>query len=164
MPSQTTKGYPYPVGTDRVSEGDNAIQALAEAINGDALFTKATTLGHSVTGGVATDISWNAAAPNGCALTKTSATVWTVTLAGLYVVTGCAFTTGFQPVGQRAYMQVNAGPITNRQGFDGENTTSPTVVAALVAGDQIKFQVFPAASTSIAAGTGLLHVARLGRS
>ena len=31
MGSVTAKGYPYPVGTDRVSDGDNAIQALATA-------------------------------------------------------------------------------------------------------------------------------------
>jgi hypothetical protein len=33
MGSQTAKGYPYPVGTDRVADGDNAIQALAEAVD-----------------------------------------------------------------------------------------------------------------------------------
>jgi L-aminopeptidase/D-esterase-like protein len=33
MGSQTAKGYPYPIGTDRVMDGDNAIQALAEAID-----------------------------------------------------------------------------------------------------------------------------------
>lgn len=30
MPSATTHGYPFPVGTDRVMDGDNAIQALAQ--------------------------------------------------------------------------------------------------------------------------------------
>lgn len=34
MGSQTALGYPYPTGTDRVMDGDNAIQALAEAVNG----------------------------------------------------------------------------------------------------------------------------------
>lgn len=33
MGATTTKGYPYPVGTDRVMDGDNAIQALAEAVD-----------------------------------------------------------------------------------------------------------------------------------
>jgi hypothetical protein len=33
MGSQTPHGYPYPVGTDRVMDGDNAIQALAEAVD-----------------------------------------------------------------------------------------------------------------------------------
>jgi hypothetical protein len=33
MGSQTAKGYPYPVGSDRVMDGDNAIQALAEAVD-----------------------------------------------------------------------------------------------------------------------------------
>lgn len=39
MGSTTTNGLPYPVGTDRVMDGDNAIQALAEAIDTKALFT-----------------------------------------------------------------------------------------------------------------------------
>src|SRR5262245_8593149 len=29
----TTKGFPYPVGTDRVMDGDDAIKALAEAVD-----------------------------------------------------------------------------------------------------------------------------------
>jgi hypothetical protein len=33
MPANTTHGYPYPVGTDRVADGDDAIKALAEAID-----------------------------------------------------------------------------------------------------------------------------------
>jgi len=33
MPSTTPKfAFPYPVGTDRVTDGDNAIQALAERV------------------------------------------------------------------------------------------------------------------------------------
>lgn len=34
MGSQTAKGYPYPLGTDRVMDGDDAIKALAEAVDG----------------------------------------------------------------------------------------------------------------------------------
>lgn len=34
MGSTTTDGLPYPVGTDRVMDGDNAMQALAEALTG----------------------------------------------------------------------------------------------------------------------------------
>jgi len=30
MPSQTAHGYPYPLGTDRVMDGDDSIKALAE--------------------------------------------------------------------------------------------------------------------------------------
>ena len=33
MGSTTKKGLPYPIGTDRVMDGDNAIQALAEAVD-----------------------------------------------------------------------------------------------------------------------------------
>lgn len=30
MPATTTRGFPYPVGTDRVMDGDDAIRSLAE--------------------------------------------------------------------------------------------------------------------------------------
>lgn len=33
MATQTAHGFPYPVGTDRVMDGDNAMQALAEKID-----------------------------------------------------------------------------------------------------------------------------------
>lgn len=33
MPANTPKGYPYPLGTDRVMDGDNAIHDLATAID-----------------------------------------------------------------------------------------------------------------------------------
>jgi len=33
MGSATPKGYPYPVGTDRVMDGDDAIKALATAVD-----------------------------------------------------------------------------------------------------------------------------------
>lgn len=33
MGSQTAHGFPYPVGTDLLADGDNAIQALAEAVD-----------------------------------------------------------------------------------------------------------------------------------
>ena len=32
MPANTSLGYPYPVGTDRVADGDDAIHALASAV------------------------------------------------------------------------------------------------------------------------------------
>ncbi len=33
MPANTAKGYPYPLGTDRLMDGDNAIAALAAAVD-----------------------------------------------------------------------------------------------------------------------------------
>jgi hypothetical protein len=33
MANTNPYGFPYPIGTDRVMDGDNAIQALAEAVN-----------------------------------------------------------------------------------------------------------------------------------
>jgi hypothetical protein len=48
MGSQTTHGFPYPVGTDRVMDGDNAMQALAQ-------YTDDYFLGSS---GILTDTGW----------------------------------------------------------------------------------------------------------
>lgn len=36
MTGTSAKGYPYPTGTDRVMDGDNAIQALAEKVDSAA--------------------------------------------------------------------------------------------------------------------------------
>ena len=33
MPATTPKGYPYPLGTDRVMDGDDAIASLANAVD-----------------------------------------------------------------------------------------------------------------------------------
>lgn len=33
MPANTPRGYPYPVGTDRVMDGDDSIKALATAVD-----------------------------------------------------------------------------------------------------------------------------------
>jgi hypothetical protein len=33
MPANTAKGYPYPLGTDRVMDGDDAIHNLANAVD-----------------------------------------------------------------------------------------------------------------------------------
>lgn len=33
MPANTAKGYPYPLGTDRVMDGDDAIHNLATAVD-----------------------------------------------------------------------------------------------------------------------------------
>ena len=167
MGSTTSKGYPFPVGTDRVMDGDDAIRALAEAVDSDSRTSKATTLGQSLTAQANNWVSWNAAAPNECELTKTNAYTWTVTLAGIYVVSAFALTTGFQAIGARSYMQLVMGPAANawtaRASFAGENTCAPALVAPLAVGDTITFMCVPNAGTSIAAGTGILTVARLGR-
>jgi len=54
--ANTSRGYPYPVGTDRVADGDNAMQALAEKVDsqlgygicsGDAIIPAPGTAGAS---------------------------------------------------------------------------------------------------------------------
>jgi hypothetical protein len=166
MGSTTTKGYPYPVGTDRVMDGDDAIKALAEAVDSDSAFTRATTLGQTLVAATANNISWNAASPNGCELTKTSAYQWTVTVAGLYVVTAVVQLGAFQPSGTRAYIGLSAGPgVTyyQRDVMSGENTATTTMLNALAPGDQIIVTLFPNTATGTVSNAGFLHVARLGR-
>lgn len=48
MPANTPKGYPYPLGTDRVTDGDDAIHSLATAVD--------TKLGVACSGQVALNI------------------------------------------------------------------------------------------------------------
>lgn len=52
MGSATANGYPYPVGTDRVMDGDDAIKALAEAADAKAGITAAGQ--GSIVGGATT--------------------------------------------------------------------------------------------------------------
>jgi hypothetical protein len=165
--ASTIKGYPYPVGTDRVMDGDNAIQALAEAVEADACLTKAATTGQSVATNQLANVSWNAPTVNTCELTKTSASVFTVTKAGLYVVSACCITSAFSPTGQRSYAQliltVAGVQRLHRQTWMGENQTTCTIAAALGVGDTIQHTLWPVENTSIQANTGWLHVLRLGR-
>ena len=44
MPANTPRGYPYPLGTDRVMDGDDAIGSLASAVD--------TRLGVSASGSI----------------------------------------------------------------------------------------------------------------
>src|SRR5262245_739598 len=51
MPANTAKGYPYPLGTDRVMDGDDAIHNLASAID--------TKLGAQASGKVTIPVASN---------------------------------------------------------------------------------------------------------
>lgn len=165
MATTTAKGYPYPVGTDRVMDGDDAIKALAEALDADATqVTRALTTGQGpLVVNTSTPILWDAPTQNGAALTKTSTSVFTVTRAGLYVIAACAITTGFTSSGARAYEALAAGMYVSRQVFAGENQATPVLVCPLVAGDTISLNILCQSATNIAAGTGFLIVARCGR-
>lgn len=158
MPSATTRGYPFPVGTDRVMDGDDSIKALAEAVDSDACFTKAAATGQAVTASVITPVNWDAATENTCGLTKTSASVWTITKAGLYVVTSQV---SGSSQSSRGNIEVYAGASNVRVSTTGENRGGATVVARLIVGDIIRVDVFWATAASV--GFGYLNVARLAR-
>jgi len=163
MGSTTTKGYPYPVGTDRVMDGDDAIAALAQAVEADALFTAAYPNGQSVAAKTVTAFSWAAATENGCALTKTSASVWTVTAAGLYVATACIGV--FSQTG-RSFIDLYLGSRTGRAVFTSDGRGTVTMTNRLIVGDVIKSEIFTDTAQTVSAGSsgGFLTVSRLGRS
>lgn len=44
MPSATTHGYPYPLGTDRVQDGDDVIHSLADKVEAQVAATASGTV------------------------------------------------------------------------------------------------------------------------
>ena len=116
MPANTPKGYPYPLGTDRVTDGDDAIHALATAVDTRAgvgtagqrgrppspvalnvqtsvavtfpagLFTAAPSVIATAGGGAPQQ-----AACSWSAVTATGCTLWGVRLSGSAVATTIAY-------------------------------------------------------------------------
>jgi hypothetical protein len=157
------KGYPYPVGTDRVMDGDDAIRALAESLDADATrVTKATSGGQSVPSQVSAPIVWGAATVNTAGLTKTNTTDWATTVAGLYAVHVLLDVNGFQPLNARSYLIISAGGFYTKAIMLGERTIGAVTVASLPVGAVIKADAF-ASATTISAGNSTFTVARLGR-
>lgn len=97
MGSQTAHGFPYPVGTDRVMDGDNAIQALAEKI--DTLLAGMLVQGGAIPAASGTATSWSgsvtfpepfAATPLAVVITGVSSSATVV-----WMLNGTGTTTGF---------------------------------------------------------------------
>jgi hypothetical protein len=160
----TTKGYPYPEGTDRVMDGDNAIQSLAEAVDTTTAFTHALPVGQAVPATTVTAQTWQAATEDGNSLTKTSASVWTVTAAGLYVVTAAINLSASQS--GRAFLDLYVGAKVGRAVFTADSRASCTVSCRLVVGDTIHTDLYLTTGVTTPAGTGggFLTVTRVGRS
>jgi len=172
MGSTTSKGYPFPVGTDRVMDGDDAIKALAEAVDMDSRYTRATTKGQSVALNVQADIVWNAPSPNEAGLTVSSTVMFTFTVPGIYVISATFIASAFASISARAYFILSVGPNaatggvpdSNRAAWSGENTVTCTTVRRCIAGDVIKAAVLGNDEAfSVGANTGWLNVARLAR-
>lgn len=51
MPANTTHGYPYPLGTDRVMDGDDAIHNLASAVDEKLRVTASGSINVTLTAG-----------------------------------------------------------------------------------------------------------------
>lgn len=97
MGGQTVHGFPYPVGTDRVMDGDDAIKALAEKI--DTLLATDLVQGGTIAAVTSTATSWSgsvtfpvpyAGTPTSIVITGQSASATVV-----WMVNGAGATTGF---------------------------------------------------------------------
>lgn len=98
MPANTPKGYTYPVGTDRVMDGDNSIRTLAEQVD--------TNLGRAA-GGLVT------ITPSG---------------AGAATPVAVTFPAGRFTVAPYMVSNMSAGSNTDRQtGVTGVTTTGATI-------------------------------------
>jgi hypothetical protein len=101
MGSQTVHGIPYPVGSDRVMDGDNAIQALAESV--DVLFFQTANGPGNDTGWVPLNLSPGWAAVPGYALqTRRVGSFCSIRgmvkfVSGLYTGTICVIPDGMRP-------------------------------------------------------------------
>lgn len=60
MPATTARGYPYPLGTDRVADGDDSIRALAEKVDTalGAMAAGTASINHVSTGFASTTITF----------------------------------------------------------------------------------------------------------
>ena len=57
MPANTAKGYPYPLGTDRVMDGDDSIHSLASAVDTRVGVAAAGTVTTAVPSALNTQVS-----------------------------------------------------------------------------------------------------------
>lgn len=94
MSGTTTRGLPYPTGTDRVADGDNAIQSLAEAVDTSLMGRQSGTVSIAVSGTPGTGsqaITFTAgrftAAPVVVACTNSS--LWLAAVSAAPTTSGC---------------------------------------------------------------------------
>jgi hypothetical protein len=145
-------------------DGDDVIRSLAEAVEGDALFSHSLASGHSIPAGTVTGIGWAVPSENECALAKLNLYQWQVTVPGLYVVTVATSLSPSQT--GRAFTDLYVGPHIARGVFTGDSKAAATIATRCVAGAVIKAEIYCTTATSISAGVGgaYLNVSRLGRS
>jgi hypothetical protein len=163
MGDTTTNGYPFPVGTDRVMDGDNAIEALAEAVDADSQFTHARAVGQSIAATTPTGIAWQPASENGCALNKPDGYTFTAPAAGIYLA---SVTVSISPAQTgRAFLDLYVGTTTaGRAIFSGDGKCVVTLVNRLIPGDSIRAEVYLTTADTLDAGDAVLNVTRVGRS
>lgn len=153
MGSTTSHGFPYPVGTDRVMDGDNAMQALAQYTDDYLLAGKvprcriAYASTQSIPNNVATDLNMSGATVvyDTAAMADTANSRILIKQTGLYVITltlgwvnpgtPTGFRMGFiikNPTGSNTYLANDY-----RAYGSGSNVNLVTDPLPLVAGDSI---------------------------
>lgn len=175
MGSNTTHGLPYPVGTDRLMDGDNAIQALAEALDPFNYKCQGGATWPAHTGTITAWIRFNtggAADPNFPVTPGVTVNVDGITVAnaGLYLVTlnvgwatGSAGTTGRRGVG---FSVAAASPTTYQNVDSWPNVASGNMFISApmicAANTQISFWRYLEIANQSANQTAVASVVRLG--
>lgn len=148
MPTTTTNGAPYPLGTDPLGETDLRIKALAEFVD-DRLNTRAKVYAgaaQTLTTGVAAVVAFNSEETDAKALHSTAVNTSRVTaaVAGRYEVKGqCAFVSNATGYRQVALLKNGAAFASVRVPTVSGASTNLQVVGsvALAATDYVELQV-----------------------
>jgi len=116
---------PYPTGTDRVADGDNAIQALATALDSTAYATSApVTAGPNVVAGA------GGAFRRGL-MVVLALEGWTTSAALVPAATLCTLPVGFRPTSPFRFLFINGNNSTF--GFGVVNPTGAVLTATAIA-------------------------------
>lgn len=173
--ANTPNGFPYPLGTDRVMDGDDAIHALASSVDArfDVLRGKIT---RGVVGVVPNNV-WTFVAgytwdyqPAGTKLVLVNNGVQIPTTGDYWVSGSANFAIGAAATRRGVGVAVNAvavpppglqGVVHASQATQGLVVPLPGVLLALAAGDTVGLTVFQDSGANINLASSYLSVARV---
>jgi|SRR5215471_1582865 len=154
MPSSTARGFPYPLGTDPLSQGDDAIHSLASYLDanvpkyGDATDPNYCRVYRSLTTSVPNagtavltwdQESWN---PTGMHSIATNPTRVTIGVAGKYLIVASVGFTSNATGYRQTVIQINGSTALGRTNLQAANGAThiqtTTVEAQLNVGDYIE--------------------------
>lgn len=181
MPANTTNGLPYPLGTDRVADGDDAIKNLAEAVDAQlwgpagGVQIAAVTLGapngwYRLVGATTEDTSVPGGIPFRGGFKSDGPGLLTIPEDGIYAVSAIVnVLAGSVSSAGRRFVGVGVSPATSPFTYGGSawaNNASGWVSFAdtvkLLAGDQIGAYIYTDVANHYANPAGRLHAVRVG--